>query len=95
MAFKMNPRCGDHIKTGKGIPMIFKQDNSETDKKVLKEAKRGARAVAKSQFKFAKADAKFDRAENNISRRQTREAIKGAREDYRDAKKEIKKYTDY
>jgi hypothetical protein len=34
MAFKMNPGRGDYAKTGKGIPMSFKQDNPSSPNKM-------------------------------------------------------------
>lgn len=67
----------------------------QTDKKVLKAAKRGAKARAKADFKFAQANSKFDKSEGNISRKESRQRIRHSRQDYRDAKKEIKDYTDY
>ena len=67
----------------------------QTNKKVLKAAKRGAKAKAKSEFKYAQANAKFDKAESNISKKESRARIKNSRKDYRDANKEIKTYIDY
>jgi hypothetical protein len=67
----------------------------KTNKKVLKAAKRGAKAKAKSEFKYAQANAKFDKAEGNISRKEARARIRNSRQDFRDAKKEIKDYVDY
>jgi len=67
----------------------------QTNKKVLKAAKRGAKARAKADFKFAQANAKFDKSEGNISRREARQRIRNSRQDFRYAKKEIKDYIDY
>ncbi len=49
------PSCGCTSSCGCGSPA------KQTDKKVLKTAKKGAKARAKSEFKFAVADAKLGR----------------------------------
>lgn len=83
-------KCGKSPnKMGCGSPA------KQTDEKVLKAAKRGAKARAKSEFKFAQADAKLSKSKGNISKKEARKRIQRSRQDYKSAKKEIKKYTDY
>lgn len=83
------PSCGCTSSCECGSPA------KQTDKKVLKTAKKGAKARAKSEFKFAVADAKLGRAQGDLSKSEARKKIKGARKSYKGAKKEIKTYTDY
>lgn len=63
----------------------------------LRAAKSGAKAKAKSAFKFEVADVKNAKSQGDIDidRKTARGVISEERNKFREAKKEIKKYKDY
>ena len=65
----------------------------KNDAGALRAAKSGAKAQAKSVFKSEVAVAKSNEA--GMPKYMVRDAIKDERKNYKETKKEIRKYTDY
>jgi hypothetical protein len=66
---------------------------SMNDRGALRAAKQSAKAKVKSAFKKEVAEAKTN--EVGMPKYMTRDIIKDERKNYREAKKEIRKYKDY
>lgn len=71
----------------------LKQVVKKSEDGALRAAKAGAKAKAKSVFKSEVAVAKSNEA--GMPKYMVRDAIKDERKNYKETKKEIKKYTDY